>query len=124
MIVRVARTRFLAGLSALLLALGAVMPQLLHLTGESVWAELCTTRGVERVAIDRDGNPIDEDGASPLSCPICTVGAKAWAIPTGALVGPVGPLGYRAFALPDLAEAHLLRITFLAAFPRAPPHSI
>lgn len=59
------RRRAAAWFCALLMAFGTQLPLVSQagsrLFGAVDWIELCTTYGVEHIAVDRDGNPVDPD---------------------------------------------------------------
>ena len=90
--------------------------------GSGDWAEVCTARGLTRVAAD--GSPVEPGGLFALHamghCPLCASGTPAAGLPTG-------PWRVRLEPVVALAAASAVRlpralpVSWPAAQPRAPP---
>jgi len=123
----------LAGVLAL-----ALLPTVSHAlafasgaSGNSAWAEVCTTQGLKRVAVGT-GLPI-EGGDAPAApgpapaaehaaaCPFCKLGADSPSLPTGPLAAPAAHLLRDLWQSPSCEQAPPDRRVWAAAQPRAPP---
>lgn len=114
-----------AWMCALLLAVGTLLPLVSQagsrLFGTVDWIELCTTNGMERVAVGADGQPVEEGEGSQARCPVCTYCAKALALPVAPTELPADSASYRPVRPHVLIEACVTRVSHFSPHPRAPP---
>lgn len=119
------RRRSAAWLGAALIVFAVLFPLVSHAGsrafGAVEWIELCTTFGMERIAVDRDGNPVDADDESIARCLVCKLCASSFLLPSAEGLVPA-PDAFsdralcRGYVQPDVDDR-----VHHEARPRAPP---
>ena len=102
--------------------LPAVSHALAWAGGSGDWTEVCTARGLTRVAAD--GSPVEPGGPFALHvmvhCPFCASGTPAAGPPVGPWAVRPEPVGARA-GVPAMRLPPDCPMSWPAAQPRAPP---
>lgn len=119
----------LAGVLAL-----ALLPTVSHAlalasgaSGNSAWAEVCTTQGLKRVAvaaglsIDSGDVPAAPAAGHAAACPFCKLGADSPLLPPGPWAAPAAPVLRAPWRPPSCEQAPRGLHVWGAAQPRAPP---
>lgn len=119
------RRRSAAWLGAALILFAALFPLVSQAGsrafGSVEWVELCTAFGMERIALDRDGNPVDADDETIARCLVCKLCTSSFLLTSAESLVPA----------PDAVSDHALSRGYvqpdpedcvqLQARPRAPP---
>jgi hypothetical protein len=119
------RRRLTAWMTALVVLLGALTPLIsqagYRLSGDETWLEICTVKGIERIALDAD---TDSSGgeADPTSgsCPWCNLHSCSQGIPIQDAPFPVSH-GDNAASYPVAYDPVRPHFDWPTAQPRAPP---
>jgi hypothetical protein len=104
----------------------ALMPAVSHALAfargdVTAWAEVCTTQGLQRVALDaQDGAPATT-GQHLDHCPFCKLGSDDAGAPPPAASDLAGPMPPGPLVPMWLRQAPRTQFAWSAAQPRAPP---
>lgn len=102
------------------LLFNAFAPLLAHaFAGNDVFLELCTARGIERIAAD-DSGEVPGNATSPMHCPFCLLQHTPF-IPVSPLTGGLLPVVVAEAPPPLFLRAPRPLFAWAAARPRAPP---
>jgi len=119
------RRRGVAWLCALLMVFGTLLPLVSQassrLFGTVAWIELCTTYGVDYIAVDRNGNPVDPGDQLEPRCIVCTIGTLSLALPATAPSMPAFASSDDQVSPPTYAQPEATDHFHLETQPRAPP---